>query len=154
MKAGENTLSFEMAPANFKVEDVVVTATASKAGAATASTISRTAMDHIQSSSLADVMSLLPGASTPDTRTLTLSQASSFAIRGGASLGTAIIMDGSPMSNNANLQSLGTGKMPFAASDAPGQAAMATPTSGIDMRQISTDNIESVEVIRGIASVE
>ena len=154
LKAGENTLSFEMDPANFKVEDVVVTATASKAGAATASTISRTAMDHIQSSSLADVMSLLPGASTPDTRTLTLSQASSFAIRGGASLGTAIIMDGSPMSNNANLQSLGTGKMPFAASDAPGQAAMATPTSGIDMRQISTDNIESVEVIRGIASVE
>ena len=154
LKGGENTITFTMAPANFKVEDVVVTATASKAGAATASTISRTAMDHIQSSSLADVMSLLPGASTPDTRTLTLSQASSFAIRGGASLGTAIIMDGSPMSNNANMQSLGAGKMPFAASDSPGSAAMATPTSGIDMRQISTDNIESVEVIRGIASVE
>ena len=154
VKAGENSLSFELVPANFKVEDVVVTATASKAGAATSSTISRTAMDHIQSSSLADVMSLLPGASTPDTRTLTLSQASSFAIRGGASLGTAIIMDGAPMSNNANMQSLGAGKMPFAASGAPGSAAMATPTSGIDMRQISTDNIESVEVIRGIASVE
>ena len=154
LKAGENSLTFELKPANFKVEDVVVTATASKAGAATSSTISRTAMDHIQSSSLADVMSLLPGASTPDTRTLTLSQASSFSIRGGASLGTAIIMDGTPMSNNANMQSLGAGKMPFAASDAPGAAAMATPTSGIDMRQISTDNIESVEVIRGIASVE
>ncbi|MBQ8544449.1 MAG: TonB-dependent receptor [Alistipes sp.] len=154
VKAGDNSLKFELVPANFKVEDVVVTATASKAGAATSSTISRTAMDHIQSSSLADVMSLLPGASTPDTRTLTLSQASSFSIRGGASLGTAIIMDGTPMSNNANLQSLGAGKMPFAASDAPGSAAMATPTSGVDMRQISTDNIESVEVIRGIASVE
>ena len=154
LKAGENSLKFELVPANFKVEDVVVTATASKAGAATSSTISRTAMDHIQSSSLADVMSLLPGASTPDTRTLTLSQASSFAIRGGASLGTAIIMDGTPMSNTANMQSLGAGKMPFAASDRPGEAAMATPTSGIDMRQISTDNIESVEVIRGIASVE
>ena len=137
LKAGENSLTFELKPANFKVEDVVVTATASKAGAATSSTISRTAMDHIQSSSLADVMSLLPGASTPDTRTLTLSQASSFSIRGGASLGTAIIMDGTPMSNNANMQSLGAGKMPFAASDAPGAAAMATPTSGIDMRQIS-----------------
>ncbi len=35
-----------------------------------------------------------------------------------------------------------------------GNEAMATPTSGVDMRQISTDNIESVEVIRGIASVE
>ncbi len=154
VKEGENTLKFELVPANFKVEDVVVTATASKAGAATSSTISRTAMDHIQSSSLADVMSLLPGASTPDTRTLTLSQASSFSIRGGSSFGTAIIMDGTPMSNNANLQSLGAGKMPFAASAVPGEAAMATPTSGIDMRQISTDNIESVEVIRGIASVE
>jgi hypothetical protein len=58
LKAGENSLTFELKPANFKVEDVVVTATASKAGAATSSTISRTAMDHIQSSSLADVMSL------------------------------------------------------------------------------------------------
>ena len=154
LKSGENRMTFELVPANFKVEDVVVTAMASKAGAATSSTISRTAMDHIQSSSLADVMSLLPGASTPDTRTLTLSQASSFSIRGGASLGTAIIMDGTPMSNNANMQSLGAGKMPFAAADRPGESAMATPTSGIDMRQISTDNIESVEVIRGIASVE
>ena len=150
----DGSLSFELQPANFRVEDVVVTATASKAGAATASTISRTAMDHIQSSSLADVMSLLPGASVPDTRTLTLSQASSFSIRGGSSLGTAVIMDGTPMSNNANMQSMGAGQMPFAAASTAGQAAMATPTSGIDMRQISTDNIESVEVIRGIASVE
>jgi hypothetical protein len=150
----DGSLSFELQPANFRVEDVVVTATASKAGAATASTISRTAMDHIQSSSLADVMSLLPGASVPDTRTLTLSQASSFSIRGGSSLGTAVIMDGTPMSNNANMQTMGAGQMPFAAASTAGQAAMATPTSGIDMRQISTDNIESVEVIRGIASVE
>ena len=154
VKSGENEFHFELKPANFRVEDVVVTATASKAGAATASTISRTAMDHIQSSSLADVMSLLPGASTPDTRTLTLSQASSFSIRGGSSLGTAVIMDGTPMSNNANMQTLGAGQMPFAAASTAGEAAMATPTSGIDMRQISTDNIESVEVIRGIASVE
>ena len=154
VKSGENEFHFELHPANFRVEDVVVTATASKAGAATASTISRTAMDHIQSSSLADVMSLLPGASTPDTRTLTLSQASSFSIRGGSSLGTAVIMDGTPMSNNANMQTMGAGQMPFAAASYTGEAAMATPTSGIDMRQISTDNIESVEVIRGIASVE
>ena len=154
VKSGKNEFFFELKPANFHVEDVVVTATASKAGAATASTISRTAMDHIQSSSLADVMSLLPGASTPDTRTLTLSQASSFSIRGGSSLGTAVIMDGTPMSNNANMQTMGAGQMPFAAASTAGEAAMATPTSGIDMRQISTDNIESVEVIRGIASVE
>lgn len=152
--AGDNTRRFELQEANFHVEDVVVTATASKAGAATASTISRTAMDHIQSSSLADVMSLLPGATTPDTRTLNLSQASSFSIRGGSSLGTAVIMDGSPLSNNANMQTMGAGHDAFAAAENAGEAAMATPTSGIDMRQISTDNVESVEVIRGIASVE
>ncbi len=154
VREGENEFNFELKPANFRVDDVVVTATASKAGAATASTISRTAMDHIQSASLADVMSLLPGASTPDTRTLALSHASSFSIRGGSSLGTAVIMDGTPMSNNANMQTMGAGQMPFASGDNTGNAAMATPTSGIDMRQISTDNIESVEVIRGIASVE
>lgn len=154
---GENVIKLDLQPANFRVEDVVVTAEAGKAGAATSSTISRTAMDHIQSTSLSDVMSLLPGSTTQSTDNLTLAQASIFSIRGGSSLGTAVIMDGSPLSNNSNMQNVDAamgGEMAFNSTLNNGHAAMATPTSGVDMRQISTDNIESVEVIRGIASVE
>lgn len=150
-------LKFEMQPANFRVEDVVVTAEAGKAGAATSSTISRTAIDHIQATSLSDVMNLLPGSLVQSTENLTLAQASTFSIRGGSTLGTAVIMDGTPMSNNSNMQNLtsATGAhMAFDSALANGNETMATPTSGVDMRQISTDNIESVEVIRGIASVE
>ncbi len=157
IKAGGPELKFELQPANFRVDDVIVTAEASKAGAATSSTISRTAMDHIQSTSLTDVLSLLPGSTVQSTDNLTLAQASTFSIRGGSSLGTAVIMDGTPVSNNSNMQNLTSAlgaPMAFSSSLANGNEAMATPTSGVDMRQISTDNIESVEVIRGIASAE
>ncbi len=106
VKGGENVVKLELQPANFRVEDVVVTAETSKAGAATSSTISRTAMDHIQSTSLSDVMSLLPGATTQSTDNLTLAQASVFSIRGGSSLGTAVIVDGTPLSNNSNMQNV------------------------------------------------
>ena len=42
----------------------MVSAESKKTGAATASKISKSAMEHIQATSLADIMSLLPGAST------------------------------------------------------------------------------------------
>lgn len=157
VKAGDNNVKLELQPANFRVEDVVVTAEAGKAGAATSSTISRTAIDHIQSTSLSDVMNLLPGSTVQSTDNLTLAQASTFSIRGGSSLGTAVIMDGTPLSNNSNMQNMTSafgGAPDLTSALANGNAAMATPTSGVDMRQISTDNIESVEVIRGIASAE
>ena len=163
----DRTLNFVMKADNFRLDEVVVTAKASKAGQSTASTISRTAMDHMQTSSLADLMQLLPGGvvSNPN-----LSSASTMNIRAfgnyygdnaesGAlnmnSLGTAIIMDGSPISNNANMQSINSainGSLMSKGDVAVGGGV--PPNSGVDLRQISTDNIESVEVIRGIPSAE
>jgi outer membrane cobalamin receptor len=147
--------SFEMVTANFRLEEVTVTATQSKAGQATASNISRQAMDHLQTSSIADVMALLPGGSIVNP---TLSSSTSITLRStfdgiGSSatygnemnsLGTAIIVDGAPVSNNANLQTL-------AASISGGAD---NTTSGVDIRGLSTDNIESIEVIRGIPSAQ
>ena len=143
---------------NFRIEEVHVVAQASKAGDATASTISRQAMDHSQTSSLKDVMQLLPGVafSNPD-----LSSAQSLNIRTASasdmnSLGVAVIVDGAPVSNNANMEGISTainGVSSAVASTAV-SAAGATPTGGIDVRSLSTDNIESVEVIRGIPSVQ
>ena len=148
-------LNFALEETNFRLTEVNIVATASKAGNSTASNISRQAMDHLQTSSLSDVMQLLPGAAivNPDISSkniITLRSAfdgvGSNSSYGNSmnSLGTAVLVDGSPLSNNANLQLL--------ASTINGE--MGNTGSGADIRTISTDNIESVEVIRGIPSVE
>ena len=149
---------FVLKASSFRLEEVHVVAEASKAGESTASLISRQAIDHSQTSSLRDIMQLLPGASitNPD-----LSSAHSISLRSvnGSdmnSLGTAIIVDGAPMSNNANMEGI-TAAMNGVSSAIAGtsvSAGGASPAGGIDVRQLSTDNIESVEVIRGIPSVQ
>lgn len=149
-------LDFVMQNDNFKLKEVMVTAQANAAGKATSSKISRAAMDHLQATSLYDLMALLPGGTSVNqdlsfSQSITLrqvspnSQASSL-----NALGTAIIRDGAPVSNNANLQSLN----PTVAGSGTSLAGGASPNSGVDVRSVSTENIESVEVIRGIPSVE
>jgi len=65
-------------------------------------------------------------------------------------LGTAIYVDGSPLSNNSNLQTLS----PAISGSGSAVSGGTSPNSGIDLRTLSTDNIESIEIIRGIPSVE
>ena len=55
------TLNFTLKNEDFRLKEVTVTATNSRAGKSTASHISRSAMDHMQATSLNDLMSLLPG---------------------------------------------------------------------------------------------
>lgn len=60
-----------------------------------------------------------------------------------ASFGTQIVLDGVPVSNNANLQTLGP----------RGELAFSTSAGGgVDLRRIPASTIERVEVIRGIPS--
>ena len=152
---------FYMNYSSFRLNEVSVVAQESKAGQATASNISRQAMDHLQVTSVSDLLQLMPGGqiANPD-----LSVARSFNIRnisgsvgkeGTAgtemnSLGTAIYVDGSPLSNNANLQTLS----PTISGGGGSVSGGSSPNSGIDLRMLSTDNIEFIEVIRGIPSVE
>lgn len=150
-----NEFRFEMKETTFRLEEVTVVAKQSKAGNSTASSISRQAMDHMQASSLTDLMAFLPGASLANP---SLSSAQQFNIRtafdgtgGGStygmnmnSLGTSIIVDGAPVSANANMQALSPTI----------SGGVGATQQGVDSRSISTDNIESVEVIRGVASAE
>ena len=63
----------------------------------------------------------------------------------GSALGTQIQVDGIPISNDANLQySTSYGSI----------QEYANVNRGVDTRAISTDDIESVEIVRGIPSVE
>ena len=143
-------LRVEMVPSSLALEAVVVTA--KEGGEITsASKISKQTLEHIQPSSLKDVMQLLPGSVTENP---SLTQVGTLSIRDIGShaanvVGTALIVDGASFSNDANLQMLSTSTV---MGSGEGNVA-STAGGGVDSRQVSTDNIESVEVIRGIPSV-
>lgn len=145
-------LSIQLKPSDHLLNEVVVTASESK-GLSTSSRIDKTAMQHLQPTSFTDLLELLPGgmAKDPAMGAANLirmreagSPSSNYDI---SSLGTSFIIDGIPLSADANLQAL-----PSPSSTSSKQQGFVS--KGIDMRAISTDNIESVEIIRGIPSVE
>ena len=143
-------VDFELDENILALQEVEVVATESKSGGATASIISQKAIEHLQATSLADVLQLLPGglATNPDFSNVNKTAIRQINANNMGSLGTAVLINGAPVSNNANLQVLNP-----ASSGA--NASFSTSTgSGTDLRQISADNIESIEVIRGVPSVE
>ena len=154
-------LNFTLKNESFKLKEVTVTATNSRTGKSTASHISRTAMDHMQATSLYDIMALMPGGISENQD---MSKAQQINIRQLSNstgpeapmnaLGTAVIRDGAPISNNANMSAMSASVL--GSSDAtPGAlGGGASPAGGTDVRSISTENIESVQIIRGIPSVE
>ncbi|MCK4701427.1 MAG: TonB-dependent receptor, partial [Bacteroidales bacterium] len=137
----------KLVPTSFDMEEVNVLA---KNGSkiATSTNIGSAAIEYIQPTSLSDIMQLLPGniSDNPD-----MSKPQKISIReigtdDNTAMGTAILIDNAPISNDANLQTLST------STSREGEFSTVVGT-GIDLRQISTDNIESVEVIKGIPSV-
>lgn len=149
---GNRTINFKMRQEDFRLQDVVVTAKEITSGKSTASYITRNAIDHLQSTSLNDIMALTPGAISQNQSLSSASPISIRSVEGNniSSLGAAVITDGAPLSNNANLGSLGATNNGSASPIAGGASA----NTSVDTRLIATGNIESVEVIRGIPTVE
>lgn len=125
-------------------------------GVTSTSVISKEAMRLLQPSSFADLMELLPGgrAQTPSltvANPITLRQTGTLATDDKysfSSLGTGFFIDGAPVNTNANIQTTSG----FSSMDANDVRNMTN--KGVDMRTIPTDQIEKVEIIRGIPSVE
>ncbi len=133
--------------------EVAVTARSKRLGSS--SVIDKSAIIHTQPLSLADVLQLVPGhlAVNPalgSAQQVNLRQIPSTtdASRAGA-LGTQLIIDGVPVSNNANLQN-DVNILNAAPSALPPFSSVSG--RGNDLRQIPVDHIESIEVIRGIPS--
>lgn len=137
----ELSLAVQLTPTSLALQEVVVTARQNASGTSTSSKIGRQAIDHLQAASLADIMQLIPGQVIQNTdltaqqnlqlRSLTNNVTSAF--------GSSIVVDGVPMSNNGVLS-----------------AGQFSPTAftGTDLRQIGADDIDNVEVVRGIPSAE
>lgn len=142
VKVSKNTkLDFLMVPTTLALSEVTVTAKQNAAGAATSSIIGRQAIDHLQAASLADVLQLLPGQLMTNTDLTSQSnlQVRTLSNNNTAAFGSGIILDGVPQSNNANMSAGGFS---------------ATAFTGTDLRNFSTDDVQEVEVIRGIPSAE
>lgn len=149
-KPGQEVYYLE--PHTNTLSEVVVTAQESKS-LASSSVIERHAMEHLQPSSLGDVLELLPGGKAIDPHLNTPNTIMLREAGGGgtdystSSLGTSFVIDGAPISTNANLQYVS------GATDAQSRKRDFT-NQGVDMRSISTDDIERIEIVRGIPSVE
>lgn len=139
------------------LQGVIVTGIESKK-ITSSTTINKDAMEYLQPSSFNDIVSLLPGgkAVNPD-----LSSANTVKLRetgntssdyNTSSLGTSFMIDGAPISTNANMQST-VGSTLKIGNSADVNGSRSTVNAGVDMRSISTDQIEKVEIIRGIPSV-
>lgn len=153
--ASKKTLQITLQTANLALKQVTVTA--KQEGMGSRSEIGQDAIRHIQAKSIGDVMQLMPGALTVNPTLNNLSQAYVREIEGNDNnaLGTQIIVDGAPLSNDANLQVISQtqyGNRSGAYED--GMSNQTTAGRGVDLRTVSADNIESVEVIRGIPSAE
>lgn len=113
----------------------------------TKTVISGAEVEHFQASSIGDVLDLVPGVQK--TSNPGLSKTSQVAIRGEESdklsaLGTLVMVDGIPISNNTNLQF---------EKWTSGITGPSNVGGGVDLRTIPADNIETIEVIRGLPSV-
>ena len=134
-------MQFQMTPSSLSLREVQVVAKQRESGASTSNVIGRQAIDHLQATSLADVMQLIPGQlmDRPDLTQQQGLQLRTLQNNSTMAFGTSIVVDGVPMSNNGGVNQ---------------GAFSGTAFAGSDLRQVSADNIEEVEVIRGIPSAE
>lgn len=144
-------IQIEMTSSPEELNEVVVTAQEMQQ-TTTTSKINKESLSLLQPSSLSDIFELLPGGYSKDPnmgganlatlRTPTRNSGDGYSIE---TLGTGFVIDGVPMSNNMNMQSaLGAWESKVLDKNTVGM--------GIDMRAISTDAIQSIEVMRGVAS--
>ena len=144
----EDTQTFDikvkLSVQSYSLQDVVVTSKRTESPGSTTTRIEAQAIAHLQATSLSDVLQLLPGEVVSSNPSLTA--ASRFQSRtldpgdGNNSFGSAVVMDGVPLSTNAERSNRG--------------GTLSNAGSGIDLRSIGTDNIESLDIVRGIPSVE
>ena len=126
IKLDQNTLA---------LNSVVVTAERDKEGMNTSLKFGANALNHLQMSNVTDISALLPGGKTvnPDLTTdNAVALRSGGLAAGNAAFGTALEVDGVRVGNNASFGSM----------------------SGTGTRNISTENVQSIEVITGVPSAE
>ena len=132
---------FYMKENSLSLSEVVVTAQ-KESQLASSYSIDRNALTHTQTKNISDLLALLPGGQTNYENNETANQ--QIFLRAGSrteidnpSFGTAIEVDGVRLTTNSNYSSFS-----------------ADGIGGVDIRNIAVNNIQLVEIITGIPSVE
>ena len=154
LTAQRKLFTLQMSVESQDLSEVIVIAEESRENG-TSSTIKKEALKHLQPSSFADILELLPGGVSQDNNMTNMQlislreplEADDYTYDYNTSFGTSFVIDGQVLSNDAELQNISGGNKDYVTS-------RNTTGKGIDMRLISTDNIESVEIVRGIPSVK
>lgn len=135
---GHATVDVALRESNLSIGEVVVTAQRRSEESGSSYVIDRRTIEHAQMLNINHIATLLPGGKTVGDQNLA-SGSSRIALHAGsgselgnASFGTAVEVDGMRLANNATL----------------------SETKGADLRNLGVSNIESVEVVTGIPSVE
>ena len=174
--ASGKTLTFILNEENLYLPDVQVNAVRESRQSNSSIVINRNSIDNIQAYSLADVMQALPGKAILNidphqTSFLTLRSALSGATENpldiynrskindftrNAAFGIAFIVDGTPISNNVNMQLDSYGKwggikMFDRRFNTDNNEHVA---NGNDLRLLPASSVESIEIISGVAPVK
>ncbi len=135
-------LNFKLEASSLALQDVVVTAKVSQSKeGSTSYKIGNDAIQQVQPISVSDILQLIPGNQVGQTD---LNNNAQINLRNAGgyesvnSFGTSIIVDGNQYSNDANMQ----------------DGLNSSANEGVDLREISASNIESVEVVSGVASAK
>lgn len=129
------SLTIKMDLNTLALKGVNVTAERDREGMNTSLKFGANALNHLQMSNVTDISSLLPGGKTvnPDlTSENAVSLRSGGLAAGNAAFGTALEVDGVRVGNNASFGTM----------------------TGSGTRNISTENVQSIEVITGVPSAE
>lgn len=129
------SLTIKMDLNTLALKGVTVTAERDREGMNTSLKFGANALNHLQMSNVTDISSLLPGGKTvnPDlTSENSVSLRSGGLAAGNAAFGTALEVDGVRVGNNASFGTM----------------------TGSGTRNISTENVQSIEVITGVPSAE
>ena len=147
-------LTIEMDEQSFTLEEFDVMGTQKKGGETVK--IEQAALEYIQPTSLHDVLLLLPGSTISSSsfsgfKQISVRQAGSDI---NSSLGVGVIADGVAITNDGMRNQM-IGITPNSGSRNDYEFEERNPiNSGADLRYISTDHIESVEVSKGISSAK
>lgn len=156
VQSGQNSVTVFMEDNTLRLKEVVVTA--NKERKYSELTLGKNAINNVQAFSLEDVLQQLPGQTTTS---FDLNKFKNIVFRSASPLdaakafGTAFVVNDIPVSNNENMQALNPNAPSSAASDygVPNKT-FNNPDQGVDLREISTNNIEEITVIQGIPSAK
>ncbi|MCZ4245675.1 TonB-dependent receptor [Pedobacter punctiformis] len=179
VKSGETNLgNISLKILDLSLENIEINAKRNYSGSTNSSLIiTRDLIEQTPALSVNDLLNQIPNRkitppSLQNIQNLTLRSAFELTTNGrdpftlNNSFGVAIIVDGNNISNNANMQGYnpglrGLGSTSISSNDFGLTGTTSTSSysgdfayGGTDLRQISADNIESIEVIAGVPSVK